>query len=614
MVHLLDYLAADYAGAVQGGKVIHEGEYAEQIEFSKTVLDLARNLPEMRGEAAIQDLAGKLDGAIRGKEGPQTVASLARALQTQVMKAADFPTAPTQWPNLESGRTLFEAQCAKCHGVDGLGKGPSAPGLDPPPTSFFDPKMVGVAPLQAYNTIRLGVPGTSMAAFPTLSDQETWDLAFYVISFRHQNSLKDKDEARLFHAAASDLNLTLETLLPAAATRSDEVLLPGLKGSEAERKGKTAALRLRSAVESAGASMEFARYHLQEALERYKAGEAGEATRMALMAYLRGVELAEPRLRADNPSIIPELEDKMAAVRSAMGARKPTGEIEPLVREALLTLEEAESSLGSGARSPGLTFTLAFGIILREGFEALLLIAALLGVIRASGVKGANAWVHAGWLAALLLGGVAWALSGKLLGISGLGRELMEGWTAAVTVAILLYLGFWLHSRAELTQWNKFIQQQVKGALRKRNLFQLAALSFLAAFREVLETVLFLRAIWLEGGEGSELFLGLGVASSFTAILVLGWLLITTSAKVPVRSLFALSAWVMTVLAVILTGKAVHSFQEAGWLGPSPSPLDLRFEWLGLYPTWEAQLAQALVLGLSLLLYYHGKKPSSSQG
>jgi len=611
LVHLLDYLAADYGGAVAKGKVIHDGEYAEQLEFSKTVLALGQTLPELKERPGIADLCGELDGLIKAKADPEQVASLARKIQAQVMEAARFPTAPSQWPDLSAGRVLFESTCAKCHGMDGKGKGPSAPGLDPPPTSFFDPKMEGVAPLQAYNTIRLGVPGTSMTAFPTFSDQETWNLAFYVMSFRHRSSLKDQDRARPFHSATSDLALNHETLLPAVAVRSDDVLRQSLKGSSLETQEKVAALRLRSTVQSAKASLEFARFSLEEAFSYYQAGRFGEASRMALMAYLRGVEPAEPTLLADNPRIVPELENKMAAVRSAMSARKPASEVEPFFQEAIGDLEKALLSVRSGARSPWLTFSLAFGIILREGFEALLLIAALLGVIRASGAKGASRWVHGGWMAALVLGGVAWVLSGKLLGMSGLGRELMEGWTAAVTVAILLYLGFWLHSRVELTRWNKFIQQQVKGALRRRNLFQLALLSFLAAFREVLETVLFLRAIWLEGGQGSELFLGIGVVSSFTTILVLGWLLITTSAKVPVRSLFALSAWVMTALAVILAGKAVHSFQEAGWLGPTFSPLNLRFEWLGLYPTWEAQLAQLLVLGLSLLLYYHGKKHSS---
>jgi len=614
LVHLLDYLAADYGGAVQKGKVIDDGEYAEQLEFSKTVLSLGKTLPELKDAEGIAGLCQSLDDLIHAKGEPEKVAALAREIQSKVMKVARFPVAPAQWPDLDAGRRLFESTCAKCHGTDGMGKGPASKGLDPAPTSFFDPKMEGVAPLQAYNTIRLGVPGTSMAAFPTLSDQEAWALAFYVISFRHQLSLEGKDPDRLFHSASADLGPSLERVLPTTATRSDDALKTTLTGEEGIKKEKIAALRLRSKVQSAKAGLEFARFSLEESFEHYKAGRFGEASRTALMAYLRGVEPAEPSLRADDPKAVARLEGKMAAVRSAMGARKPAVEVEPLLKEALEELGKAGAALRSEARSPWLTFSLAFGIILREGFEALLLIAALLGVIRASGVKGAAKWVHGGWITALGLGAVAWGLSGLLMTASGLGREVLEGLTAALTVGILLYLGFWLHSRTELTRWNKFIQHQVKSALKQRNLLELAFLSFLAAFREVVETVLFLRAIWLEGGAASQVPLGLGVASSFLVILVLGWLLISFSAKVPVKALFTVSAMIMAVLAFILTGKALHSFQEAGWASATPSPLGLHWELLGIFPTWEVQLAQSLVLGLSLLLYYHGKKPSSSRG
>lgn len=254
---------------------------------------------------------------------------------------------------------------------------------------------------------------------------------------------------------------------------------------------------------------------------------------------------------------------------------------------------------------------MAFGILLREGFEAVLLIVALLGVLRASGAKNARRWVHGGWIAAVALGAVVWFFSGWLMGISGMGRELMEGITGTLTVGILLYIGFWLHSRTEITRWKSFIHHQVKSALEDKNLIQLAFISFLAAFREAIETVLFLRAIWLEGGNDSKLFLGLGVLAAFGAVLLLGWLLLTFSARIPVKTLFNVSSLIMVGLSIILTGKAVHSFQEVDLARVTASPLDLHWDWLGFYPTWEVQLAQLVVLSLSIFLWIQGKKPSN---
>jgi high-affinity iron transporter len=184
----------------------------------------------------------------------------------------------------------------------------------------------------------------------------------------------------------------------------------------------------------------------------------------------------------------------------------------------------------------------------------------------------------------------------------------MEGITGIVTVLILLYIGFWLHSRTEIHRWRNFLNVQVRSALEERNLLELAFLSFIAAFREVLETVLFLRAIWLEGGADSKTALGLGVLCAFALILLFGWMLLTFTAKVPIKSLFTASSIVMIVLSVILTGKAVHSFQEVDLLPITLSPLNFRLDWFGIYPTRETLLAQFAILALGAVLWVYGKK------
>ena len=45
---LLDYLAVDYSGAVQDGKVVSEAEYKEMVEFS-------RSAPTMRFWPVVKD-------------------------------------------------------------------------------------------------------------------------------------------------------------------------------------------------------------------------------------------------------------------------------------------------------------------------------------------------------------------------------------------------------------------------------------------------------------------------------------------------------------------------------------------------------------------------------
>ncbi|HEY5037524.1 MAG TPA: c-type cytochrome, partial [bacterium] len=474
LVHLLDYLAVDYGGAVKNGKVLSVSEYKEQLEFIKTAVDLSQSLPETKSSPEIQALMKNLNSLINSKSAPAKVASLSRQIQSEVIDLTHLPVAPTILPNLASGKQLFLMNCAKCHGESGAGNGPSAATLSPKPVNLLGhERMDKMAPFQVFNAIRLGVPNTAMAAFPSYSDQDTWAMAFYAISLRFQTPASVADSGLDFEKAKSDLNLSSDDLLTLLAKTPDVEIEKKLSGPSSEKTAQLAALRIHSFGQSAEASLDFARFNLQESLTDYQAGRLEAASRKALKAYVEGVEPVEPRLKANDPQAVLNLEQLMGLVRSAIGNRKSSAEVQLSVQTSLDSLAQASELLKSQVPSPWLTFTLAFGILLREGFEAVLLIVALLGVIQASGGKKARRWVHGGWIAAVALGIMAWFFSGWLMNVSGLGRELMEGLTGALTVVILLYIGFWLHSRTEINRWKNFIEVQVKSAVEESNLIQL---------------------------------------------------------------------------------------------------------------------------------------------
>jgi DMSO reductase family type II enzyme heme b subunit len=91
----------------------------------------------------------------------------------------------------ESGKTLYVKYCAQCHGEKGDGEGYATPHLYPRPRDFTTGKFkVRTTPSGALpthqdlvNIIRRGMPYTSMPAWPTLSDQEVSDLAYYIKTF-----------------------------------------------------------------------------------------------------------------------------------------------------------------------------------------------------------------------------------------------------------------------------------------------------------------------------------------------------------------------------------------------------------------------------------------------
>ncbi len=601
LVHLLDYLAKDYGGAVAHGKVISQSEYKEQLEFSASTLETNAALAETKGTPEIQTKLQQLSRLIGSKAEAVAVAKLAREIQAQLIKLTGLEISPSKWPSLARGKQLFEQNCISCHGATGHGDGPAAAALSPKPANFHDEtRMKELSPFQAFNTVRLGVPGTSMAPFHNLSDKEAWFLAFYVVSLRH--AVKPVTGADIDVSAGN---------LKIVATTSDEKLKFLLPGDDQQQSLALAALRLHSEDDDSGNSLAIARGNLQGAEVEYHAGRFDSAKTKALKAYLEGIEPIEPRLKANDPGAVIELETRMGLVRSLIEGRKPLPELHVAIQAAIKQIDAAEQIITHQEMSPLLSFMAAGAILLREGFEAVFIIIALLGVIRASGSRRAALWVQAGWIAALGCGGLAWIFSGWLMGISGAQREMMEAVTSLFAVVVLLYVGFWLHSRTEIGRWKSFIDGKLKAALEGRNLWGLAAISFMAVFREAFETVLFLRAVWLEGGESSRAAMAAGVFTSLAFVLIFAWAILKYSARLPIRKIFAISALLMAVMAMVLTGKGLHSLQESGALSITAAPFQFRSDIFGLYPTFETVFSQVLVLGLLAALWIYGKRPST---
>jgi mono/diheme cytochrome c family protein len=96
---------------------------------------------------------------------------------------------------IEQGKTLFDNNCATCHGGKGLGDGPAATTMTPRPQNFTKPEgwVNGYQMPAIFKTLKEGIPGTSMAPFDYLKKKDRMALVHYVQSlgpFPH----KDQNE------------------------------------------------------------------------------------------------------------------------------------------------------------------------------------------------------------------------------------------------------------------------------------------------------------------------------------------------------------------------------------------------------------------------------------
>jgi high-affinity iron transporter len=587
VVHLLDYLAKDYPGAVKDGKILSASEYSEQLEFAGTVLKTAGEVPSLKNNSEFYAQVEQLYQMIQKKAPEAEVSSLARKLQQAAIQLAGIEVAPKAWPDLAKGEKLYQSQCTACHGSSGLGDGAAGAALDPKPANFHDPELISTSsPFKFYNTIRLGVPGTGMASFSGLTDEEVWSLAFYLKSLGYEKSPAPTDD--VFEKLS----------LKEVASLSDEELSKKLSTEpEANRTALIASLRTNTPKNQGPRNtLDIAESLLAQSWTQARSRNFTEANPLALRAYLEGIEPLEPKMKANVPGLTEQIESLMSSYRSRLNENFSEAQIQESYTSVQEQLKKTRDLLLEKKMSPGIAFGAAFSIFLREGFEAVLIIIVLLSVLKAMGQTQAMKWVHFGWILAVVLGVITWFASGLLLAMSGLSRELLEGSISILAVLVLLYVGFWLHRYSEAKKWRLFLEAKLKTSMHSGSYFVLALVAFMAVFREAFEVVLFLRAIWLDLDPSGQNVAGLGVLSSIAILMGLSYFAIQESRKLPVGKLFEICSWTMIALAFILAGKGIHSLQEAGMVGVTDLPLQIRADLIGFFPSVQTLLAQIIVV------------------
>ena len=278
------------------------------------------------------------------------------------------------------------------------------------------------------------------------------------------------------------------------------------------------------------------------------------------------------------------------------------GAAEPAAEEIAAETVEADQS------SPQwLTFLGAFGIIVREGLEAILVIAAIIAYLVKSGngrslknvYIGALAGILASFAAAAVLYFVKQAVAG-----AGMAQELIEGITALIAVCVLFYVSNWMISKAEAAAWTGYIDSKVRSGVEKRSAFTLAFTAFLSVFREGAEVVLFYQPMLQEGNAGM-VWAGFGAG---VVILVFVYLAITKlSIKLPIKVFFTATSILMAVMCVSFLGSGIKELAEGNLfdltLRVPGIPENDVIQIFGIYPYLETLVPQ-LILAVILLITF----------
>ncbi|WP_339496771.1 MULTISPECIES: FTR1 family protein [unclassified Pseudomonas] len=584
-LHLLDYIGADYPPTVEAGKVIDESEYREQLEFLGVLQGLVAELPQRQERAALVNGVDELLAAITAHQDGATVARQARQLGAQLAVAYEVSQAPAITPDPTRGAPLYAQHCSVCHGTAGSGDGPASVGMTPPPANLRDAVRLDRLSLYAiYNTLGLGVEGTDMPSFADqLDDRQRWDLATYIAGFTADPAAaKSEQPFNLADLARQTPNEVLAANGPAAAAtfRAQRAQPPQVKRGPAQL-------------------LEYTATTLDKSLAAFRSGDHEQAYDLSVAAYLEGFELVESSLDNVDANVRKDTEKALMAYRQSLQDGLPVEQVQQRLDVAKGKLAESAGLLGSDGLSWSLSYISGLLILLREGLEAILVLAAILAFLRNTGQQSAVRSVNVGWGLALLAGLATWALAAYVIDVSGAQRELLEGCTALFASVMVLWLGVWMHDRRHAAAWQDYIKSSLVGGGGR---FGFAMLAFFSVYRELFEVILFYETLWLQAGPAGHNAVLAGGATALVLLVGLAWVILRGSAKLPLALFFGINAALLCALSVVFAGHGVKALQEAGIFGTRPVAF-FDFDWLGIHADAYSLSAQAVAILAIVVLY-----------
>jgi high-affinity iron transporter len=293
-----------------------------------------------------------------------------------------------------------------------------------------------------------------------------------------------------------------------------------------------------------------------------------------------------------------KVEYQFTIIKKSMLNRGSNAEVRANLDALITWLREDANQLDGKKESPLGVFLEALLIITREGFEAIIIVGAIIAYLVKSGNKGKTRAVYWGSLIALAASVLMAFILGSLLRDSGENQEIIEGVTMLIAVAVLFYVSNWMVSKAEAQAWTTYIEGKVQSSISRGSVFSLAFAAFLAVFREGAETILFYQALLANTRTYFNMvWTGLGVGC--VALVVIYILIRVLSIKIPLKPFFLGTSVLLFIMSIAFAGSGIKELQEGNVIGVTPLPGIVSVDILGIYPTLETIIPQLALLAVA---------------
>ena len=543
LANIVSVAVSEYGMAVnEVGKTISDQEYEETTGFLQ---DAHRVAAGLRGPnaAKVQSALDAVIAAVVARKPPSALAPLRERVLTALGTEGrlELPTAPL---DAVAGREIFTATCASCHGSTAMGDGPLAHGLSTVVPGIGSrtatPKLT---PSLAYDVISVGVRGTAMAGFGgSLSAQQRWDVINYIYTLRGEKMVLPLNDAKPTSPAA--VSASILALLDSARS------LAGSGNISAARDG-------------------------------------------AFDAYL-AFEPLESIVSAKDPGLVTSLERSFANFKIAVasGDAESARLTRDQIADALPRVVALASETGENAVA---TFWQSFLIILREGFEAILVVGAVVAFLIKTDHREQLRSIWIGVVLGVIASLITAVIIKTAFSAIPASSEIVEAVSLLIAVVVLFSVSYWLISKVEAAKWQKFIAHKVSAALEHGGGRALMLVAFLAVYREGAETALFYQALFSQT-QGTALPLVLGILTGSVALAVIFVLFYRFGIKIPMRPFFAITSLLLYYMAFVFAGRGIRELQEGNVVSMTPLRHFPDISWLGVFPTVETVTIQAVLL------------------
>ncbi|MDR1214419.1 MAG: FTR1 family iron permease [Propionibacteriaceae bacterium] len=339
---------------------------------------------------------------------------------------------------------------------------------------------------------------------------------------------------------------------------------------------------------------------LEQSWQTYQAGQleaARDVVNDAYYGYYEAKGFERNVMAYISGQAATDAEYEFTLIKRAILAGGPDPEVRQHIDALAAMLVDQAHQLDGSEPDPTGLFVKSLIIILREGFEAIIVLGAIIAYLVKSGAGAKLPIIYLGAAAAVGASVLLAVALNALTALAGAPQEIIEGVTILVAMVMLIWVSNWIAAKSHTGAWNAYIKAQADQSLSRRSVWSLAFVAFLAVFREGAEVILLYQAL-RAGADGATggiwLGLGVGLVGLVGVYLAMRYL----SVRLPLRPFFLATSLLLALLALSFAGSGVKELQEGDVIPMTPLPGFPSIDLLGLYPTVQTLSAQGLVLAV----------------